>query len=369
MNKKLLITLIIAVTMTASALAAQDISKVALGARYLSLGGTYTSIANDTNSLFTNPAGLGAARSWGLTSSSTKILGRADYKVAGVIYPTKFGTIGIGYVNASTPAGLPYDSSGNLLAGSSLSYSSSIIYLSYGVDMNKIIPARDLGSLTLGCSVKLLKNEFGGISDASGSGTAVDLGAQFQPNNWFALGASMQNTSGAIEWKSGKKEQIPSLGKLGTSLKLLQDKLTIGIDADFSTGRPIVLHTGAEFNPVPFLSIRGGIDQDPINTSETINNLTAGVGINFAGFKFDYAYRQDSTLTENSSHYFSLSYSPEPRKTTLAVKEETNKKEAVANTTSSNDRPIQTSQKSAKIATKVTPPDQRLSEYYKIFNK
>ena len=54
-----------------------------------------------------------------------------------------------------------------------------------------------------------------------------------------------------------------------------------------------------------------GLDQDLLGTSnglETYNNFTAGVGFLLNGYRFDYAYHQYCSVSDNDTHYFSISY-------------------------------------------------------------
>jgi hypothetical protein len=62
------------------------------------------------------------------------------------------------------------------------------------------------------------------------------------------------------------------------------------------------------------ITLRLGQDQEMSGFNETTTNLTAGVGLNWKGFTFDFAYHGNSDLPENTSSYFSLGYAvPEDR--------------------------------------------------------
>jgi hypothetical protein len=54
------------------------------------------------------------------------------------------------------------------------------------------------------------------------------------------------------------------------------------------------------------------MDQDVVGEGELSNNFTAGLGLKWGGFKFDYAYHEYSDLPDHTTHYFSLGYSPPP---------------------------------------------------------
>ncbi|MCX5725727.1 MAG: S-layer homology domain-containing protein, partial [Candidatus Saganbacteria bacterium] len=71
---------------------------------------------------------------------------------------------------------------------------------------------------------------------------------------------------------------------------------------------------GAEFWPTKNVALRIGLDQDPATLSESIGNLTGGVGFKYSGFEFNYAYHTYSNINENTTHFFSISYLGEEKK-------------------------------------------------------
>ena len=58
-----------------------DPSFAAFGARPLGLGGAYVALSDDSNAIFTNPAGLSQLPKWEITSMSTRLMDRIDYKL------------------------------------------------------------------------------------------------------------------------------------------------------------------------------------------------------------------------------------------------------------------------------------------------
>lgn len=69
------------------------------------------------------------------------------------------------------------------------------------------------------------------------------------------------------------------------------------------------LHTGAEFQPYPWISLRTGFQQD--RQAEDDYNLSGGFGIALKNLTVDYAYQTHTTLPDN--HYLSLSLELEER--------------------------------------------------------
>ena len=88
------------------------------------------------------------------------------------------------------------------------------------------------------------------------------------------------------------------------------------------------MHSGVEWDVMEYITIRGGIDQNYGSISEGTagikTDITAGVGIKYDGFRFDYAYHSDNAIPENSTHYFSISYFGTPVEKAKAKDEKEN---------------------------------------------
>jgi hypothetical protein len=316
--------------------AAPDPASAAYGARPLGMGGAFTSLANDTNAIFTNPAGLGVIEDWSVTSMSTQLLRKVNCQLAGGSVKLGPGTFGIGYIGTSAPAGYKYDGDGNLISSKPISYNSSVILLSYGVSLSNIIKSgKGMGNVAIGGSVKAISKGFSELEKANASGTSMDIGLIMRPNkSIFSFGASINNIGSSIKWVSDSKEIIEGVTKLGASAKLigadgmfkdLPGQLVASADLKLlSGGKPAAMSIGAEYKVMNYLALRAGLDQEPISASETSNCFTAGVGVEFSGFRFDYAYKADPDSSELSNHYFSISYAPEIKNKKNEEKEEEN---------------------------------------------
>jgi hypothetical protein len=243
--------------------------------------------------------------------------------LAGAAIPVDFGTFGIGYIGLHSPAG--YNVSESNVIGEAINYNSSEIVISYARNLKESVHGSNLGDLSVGASLKLINNKFGGF-DGSAQGTSLDLGVMYKPNENLSLGANLANVAGKVKWSSDKEEEVENTNKFGAALKLLDGRLLAsgGFDFSVNTKRPATLHGGLEYKPVNFLSIRGGIDQDPLNADETETNLTMGVGVKLEGVSFDYAYRPDKNIESNARHYFSLSVELQPQKSMAQKEKEDN---------------------------------------------
>jgi hypothetical protein len=332
MNKTILTLLLIIVLAGAvCAKSSLDLGIAGVGARPMGMGRSFVAVADDVNALFLNPAGMAFQDSWALTSMSTKLLNRVDYKLIGGIYPTDQGTFGIGYVTLATPAGYATTDLASLASATPISYGSSMLILSYAYDLGQQIEGNTPGDLAFGGNLKLLSSQFEGVDNANASGMEVDLAVLYKASDAVTLGANLQNTlfssdDGGFKWSSGTTEDIPSVLKLGVAYHVKQD-LLVSLDSDINIGndQPALLHTGIEWSPTSIITLRTGIDQD---TSSTYN-LTAGTSIKINGVSFEYAYRHDGSQGDLSNHYFSLSFSPANRTRLVAKPKKEKEKVAV----------------------------------------
>jgi hypothetical protein len=278
-----------------------------VGARPLAMGRAFTAVADDINVLFANPAGLGLQKSWGITSMSTKLMERVEYKMVGGVYPTEFGTFGVGYLSILTPAGYATTDRNSLTGAQAISYGSSVMMLSYGLDMSSVITnSSSLGKLSIGAVYKTVSNRFEGY-DGSGTGSTMDVGIIANPSSRLTAGLTFQNLGGAVSWQSGTKEDIPMNTRVGLALDLGKTLLAGDIESGASG---TLLHGGVEYQLLPGLALRGGLENSSLSRSDKALNLCAGVGIKYDGIALDYAYRQDGTLANNSTHYISVSFQP-----------------------------------------------------------
>lgn len=172
--KKLILTSLIVITTATLALASSivDLTEIGVGARPLGMGKAFNSIADDGSALFTNPAGLTAVKKFDVISMSGNLIGEVPYIVLGGAYKTTYGTIGLGYIGAST-GGIKetvLDSGGiPQITGAEASYGNTTLVLSYGNDAKNVNYVNNLKFLTdkeakVGANLKLVSYGFSGGS-------------------------------------------------------------------------------------------------------------------------------------------------------------------------------------------------------------
>ena len=302
----------------------------------------------------------------------TKLLDRVNYQLVSGAIPTKFGTFGIAYLGVTTPAGyynpntiVDGDTSTYPTANTPINYSDTLMVLSYGRSMGD--QDSTSGKVAVGVNAKMYKKGFTGDAAVTGytaDGFSTDWGVMLTPNENVSYGAMLQNMGGTVNWSTGNKEEVESAAKLGGAWKLPTRNLLLTSDVVFALNgsRPMTVKVGTEWTPISALSLRAGLGQEVAaredGTMGTDLSLSAGVGINVQGVRFDYAYKYDPTLADNSTHYVSVSFNPEVKVEKAApaapVKDDSNSFTSLTPTVPDAASASLTSVKTSKVAAKKT---------------
>lgn len=345
MPKRFLLALIL-LALASFALAdtkvANDPTRISVGARLLGMGKSYVGLADDISSIFLNPAGLTSIYNWQLTSMQGKFIGEVSYLNMATAAPTDWGNFGMAYVtsdlNFTSPASTIEVIDGvriipSTTEGVNYGYNNSVLLFSFG-QKAQLLPVPYLNTvenLSLGATFKLFAQVLSGPGVLGGTarGYDMDVSLKYVPLEYLSLGATVQNVipyslGGKIHWEGGGDETLPSVIKLGSSFRLLGEngfndvagqELAVNLDYDLTPLRPNIpnlMHLGMEWSPLATMSLRLGIDQDVVGTGgatlNVANNLTCGLGLNYRGFRFDYAFHQYYAIPDNDTHYFSLSF-------------------------------------------------------------
>jgi len=296
---------------------ANDPLRLNVGARPLGMGRAFSSVADDPSAIFMNPAGLGALTNWELTSMSGKYLNEFDYlQLAGAL-PTNFGTFGVGY--GSSGIAISISSEANY------QWNNAGLVLSYG----KNLGFGQIRNLYLGASLKLFSQALSGsgMSTLNATGYDMDIGALYKPLEELNLAATVQNVvpsslGSGINWNNGVHETFPTSLKLALAYRLLGESgkikwrdqdLLLAVDYELfplNKGMTPAAYFGLEWSPVETLALRAGSDN---------GDYTLGVGINYEGYRFDYAFHSYNNVQTSATNYFSLSYGIfNPKKKTVS---------------------------------------------------
>lgn len=315
---------------------ASDPSLIGIGARPIGMGKAYVGLADDASSVFLNPAGLAGLKEWQVLSMTTRLLNEIDYISFAGSYNTEYGTFGLGYVQASISGsfvtGLTLDDRlFPIVSEEAINYSSSVLIVGYGSEAKRFLSFDWLDKVSVGASLKIFSQGLsgGGISDGLLSGYDMDLGVLYKPQPWLSFGLNQidilpVSMGGKLTSSSGVEHSLPTITRLGLAWKILGDNAYMPypqqviylFDFDYSGTRanyPTLYRTGVEWWPSNYLALRMGFDQDVIGKDDSSGygidtNLAMGAGVQYNGFKFDYAYHKYGSITENDTSYISLSY-------------------------------------------------------------
>jgi len=315
--------LLMALPMLAWASEAADPMILGVGARPLGMGKAYVGVAENAETLFLNPAGLGRISDFKATSMYANLMGDINYLVLGGVYPNLYGgSVGAGLISNSVKDIALYDSLGNSLGNGS--WSENEFFVSYGRPLENPY----VKNVFAGGSLKYFSLTGSGnstVEAGSGSGYDMDLSLLYVPSPLYSFGLTAQNilpssVGAKISHNDGSEDSIPASLKLGTKVNLMgkdgkafrpaDQDLNFAMDVDLNRSINGATHLGLEYWPIKMLALRAGMDAD---------NMTAGIGMKYQGYEFDYAYHPYSTLADDTTHFFSVAYVGEEKVPTLKL--------------------------------------------------
>jgi long-subunit fatty acid transport protein len=294
------------------------------------MGGAFAAVAADASTVYWNPAGIaGMEKRQVLLMHAEQFGDLLNYNFGAYVQPTtlvdkeKKPAFGFALIHLGDPdqilapedqyklvdqngQTILVDNNGNVVDPDLLTKESNNSFAGFGSF------AIETGAGNIGGTLKLIYQDF--IADESSMGIGIDLGYLHRdfltPN--LAVAAKLQDATGTyISWSTGTNEfVVPSL-VLGSAYKVnsaaLNGSVLLAVDADiFFDDRQIAsqfwaetvstdLRVGLELSFQDKVMIRGGLDAV---------NPTAGAGLYFGMFGFDYAYLHHDDF--ESTHRVSL---------------------------------------------------------------
>ena len=146
------------------------------------------------------------------------------------------------------------------------------------------------------------------LADQSANGMGLDLGATWTPDSVVCVGMSGLNIGSYLWWKSGTRNAVASQARLGVAVRLLNKALTIEMDGAKRINEPIDGSLGVEYTIRKILSIRAGaLSSARFNPWSWRNPvISAGLGIRYSFFGFDYGLSMPTDNTDLMAHRASL---------------------------------------------------------------
>jgi len=233
-----------------------------VGARPISLNGAFTSLADNSLAIFYNPAGLGQMKyrefsafyspaPFGLTDLSTASISFAE--------PFKFGTIGAAFKTY----GFDLYRENNFIVSYGNNYKSRIYY---GLNLNWY-------------NLKIQNYN-------SASAFGVDIGVMAYLAKFLQFGFMGKNITGSKIGESNEK--ITQVYRTGLTYQPINNLRVIG-EIEKDVKYPLSVRGGIEYNVIDFIDLRFGVGSQP-------STFSAGLGINYNLFSFDYAFSKSEDL-------------------------------------------------------------------------
>lgn len=246
-----------------------------------------------------NPASTVGVYRTVATLAVSNITGNIQYDYGGIAFLSSIGVFGasILYVNYDKEMGDYLDNLGRKVDGSSYDISAM---LTYSLPLKRYLPTFiDYGGI--GANLKFIRSS---LVDYISEAIALDFGGLFAiPTlKYLSFGFAIKNI-GTNQKYVKENFDLPQTLTLGLGFTY-EDFYNLKLALDFNDMKDYENFTsiGLSFNPVYFLAFRFGLK---LGGDSIFNNTRMGVGLQFKGISFDYAFIPTSDL--NATHQFSLS--------------------------------------------------------------
>jgi len=241
--------------------------KIGVGARAAAMGDAFTAVADDSTSLYWNPAGLAKMEKGQLSATYNMWFAGINQGYLGMGLPLSIGGVaagGVNYVDMGDFDGR--DEAGNptgTFTASALNYQ-----LGY---------ANRVGEKFMwGISAGLVQDT---IADDIKSTYAANFGLLFETSESLSLGLALQNIGGQLGG-----DPLPFLAKIG--MAYTWKSLLLAVDIAKPTDNDLYYGAGIEWWIMDGIALRAGY-----KTNQDIGEgLTAGLGFDKGKIRFDYAY-------------------------------------------------------------------------------
>ncbi len=262
---------------------------IGVGARGIGMGGAFTALADDASAVYWNPAGLARLEKRELSVSHAELgLGTREDFLA-YAHPTPRGTFAAAMTYLSQVSIGGRDASGRPIGD--YQASDAAFAGAYGIKTDFV---------DLGASVKYLRSH---IASSEASGVAADLGARSALDGVgpgkLVLGAALRNMGPGLKYETQRND--------------LPLRLAGGAAYSFSSGRTLAVEVqgaprgggadagfGGELKILEGALLRLGWSTKNAAPDgagfDAARGLTVGLGLERAGFRFDYAAQAAGAL-------------------------------------------------------------------------
>ncbi|MBU0580277.1 MAG: PorV/PorQ family protein [Candidatus Margulisbacteria bacterium] len=251
--------------------------KIDPGVRSAALGSTYVGLAEDSNALYWNPAGIARISYASVdTMQMNWLAGITQQQISGLYPMGDWGVIGGYYSSLTTPYDkeTAYDNAGNYYeTGKDFNSEIKLVNLTYAKQLNS--------KLSMGVGLKHIEER---LFNVRTNGMALDAGLHYQgfilPD--LAVGLVLQNYTLTALRNDEPFPQTIILGAAYTFKLFGSQKLTILGDVNFPNDNNIFYGAGLEYAINHYLAFRIGY-KDKVGA-------TLGCGLRLWNLNLNYAY-------------------------------------------------------------------------------
>lgn len=260
-------------------------------ARPVAMGGAYTALAADSNSLLYNPAGLGAMHGHEATFMHDQHFLDVAQEYGAYASPKGWG-VSVNSLSFGPTTKTTYSNPGGTGLGA-VGLSDLAVSAGYGRDLFEV--------MRLGASFKYIRESVAGVS---ASGYAMDLGVQHDAAflRGLSFGAALQNLGPSVRFQRAS-ENLPLNLRLGTAFRFqaLGQANSASFDITKERSESPLFGAGLETVLGGMLPLRIGFN----TRNQAGVGVTFGLGWSHPNFGIDYAFVPYGEL--GSAHRVSLS--------------------------------------------------------------
>jgi hypothetical protein len=250
-----------------------------VGGRALAMGGAYYAISDDATAAYWNPAGLAQLQRKEITTMQATLFAQTKLTYFAYAHPLKGGsTFAVSMTQLASSGfeqvNVTYDpvtqDPATIQSAGSFSDQQKAMAMSWGKNVTDTV--------AFGGTIKQVTRVLGPSSD---SFKTLDMGV-LKTMGPYRLGLGLQN---AFSQRTGQTDdKLPVVLKIGNSVRLFKDRLTLGLDGTRPLTGSMDLRFGGEYWISRWFAFRFGLMGLP-----AIQETDFGFGFNFRSFSIDIA--------------------------------------------------------------------------------
>ncbi len=291
-----------------------------VGGRPSAMGEAYVGLAEGVNTLAYNPAGIANLDAAEVSAMHAEWVHGFRYEYVAFAYPLSWGTLG-GDVRALTVGGLELRTDPD---NPSEEPEGTFGAADVAVDVSYAYPLS--GVLAFGANAKIINQR---IHDVSATGVAGDVGVYWEPRPSLSAGLAARNLGPPVTFEEDSSP-LPMTAEAGLGYRMFDRKLVLSGAAEKPFKDDFLYKGGVEYSPLEFISGRVGYLLGLDTQGNT--GLTGGLGVNVAGFSFDFAVAPYGDLGTTYRAGFTYVFGQERRRITeeVAAEFERQRQEVIA---------------------------------------